>query len=159
MVSAIDPTKPTTTHAFTADMRANFAAAKAEIEALQASMASLQAAYGSINPQVDSLGSVTAATLTLDFTTTRIYALTIASPTIALTVHTSTAPGVLVTGLIAITQDATGSRDMTFPASFRWQGGFAPSLSLVPGSTDIVQISTLDAGATWFAAIALQAPP
>lgn len=150
MTSQIDPTVPTTTHAFTADMRANFAAAKAEIEALQA-------AYGSM--QVDSLGSVSAATLHLDFTTTRIYALTIAAATLGLTVAVGTAPGVFVTGLIAITQDGTGSRDMTFPASFRWQGGFAPSLSLVPGSTDILQVSTFDAGATWFAAIALQAPP
>lgn len=36
MTSAIDPTKPTQTHAYTADVRANFTAAKAEIEALQA---------------------------------------------------------------------------------------------------------------------------
>jgi hypothetical protein len=35
MVSAIDPTKPTTTLAYTADVRANFAAAKSEIEQLQ----------------------------------------------------------------------------------------------------------------------------
>jgi hypothetical protein len=37
MVSAIDATKPTATHAYTADVRANFAAAKSEIEALQQS--------------------------------------------------------------------------------------------------------------------------
>lgn len=36
MTSTIDPTKPTSTHAYTADVRDNFAAAKAEIEALQA---------------------------------------------------------------------------------------------------------------------------
>lgn len=36
MASSIDPTKPTTTTAYTADVRANFAAAKSEIEALQA---------------------------------------------------------------------------------------------------------------------------
>ena len=37
MTSAIDPTKPTSPAAYTADVRANFAAAKSEIEALQAS--------------------------------------------------------------------------------------------------------------------------
>lgn len=36
MTSLIDPTKPTEYTAYTADVRANFAAAKAEIEALQA---------------------------------------------------------------------------------------------------------------------------
>lgn len=36
MSSAIDATKPGAAHAYTADMRANWAAAKAEIEALQA---------------------------------------------------------------------------------------------------------------------------
>lgn len=39
MTSTIDPTKPTQNHAYTADVRANFAAAKAEIEALQAPFA------------------------------------------------------------------------------------------------------------------------
>ena len=37
MVSNIDPTKPTTSLAYTADVRANFAAAKSEIEMLQTS--------------------------------------------------------------------------------------------------------------------------
>src|SRR5262245_14634181 len=35
VASAIDPTKPTATQAFTADVRSNFLAAKNEIEALQ----------------------------------------------------------------------------------------------------------------------------
>jgi hypothetical protein len=39
MASAIDPTKPTTALAYTADVRANFAAAKTEIEALQTTLA------------------------------------------------------------------------------------------------------------------------
>jgi hypothetical protein len=40
MASAIDATKPTAQLAFTADMRANFQAAKDEIEELQAAIAS-----------------------------------------------------------------------------------------------------------------------
>lgn len=40
MTSAIDPSKPTAVHAFTADVRANFATAQSEITALQAGNAS-----------------------------------------------------------------------------------------------------------------------
>ena len=41
MVSNIDATLPTTGNAYTADMRSNFSAAKAEIEALQGSLGTL----------------------------------------------------------------------------------------------------------------------
>lgn len=44
MVSAIDATKPTSKHAFTPDVRANFAAARSEIEALQSAVEALQSA-------------------------------------------------------------------------------------------------------------------
>lgn len=41
MTSSIDPTKPTAVVALTADVRANFSAAKTEIEALQATATSV----------------------------------------------------------------------------------------------------------------------
>lgn len=56
--SAIDPTKPTTGLALTPDVRANFAAAKAEIEALQAAIIALQ------NPQGSPFLLLTGGTLT-----------------------------------------------------------------------------------------------
>lgn len=45
MASLIDPTKPTSPKAYTADVRANFAAAKQEIEALQALVGAGGAVY------------------------------------------------------------------------------------------------------------------
>ena len=45
---------------------------------------------------------------------------------------------------------------MTFPNSFRWQGGFSPSLSTAPGATDGIQLMTFDSGVTWIASIAFQ---
>jgi len=41
MTSAIDPTKPPAGYAYTADVRANFAAAKSEIEGLQSDLAAM----------------------------------------------------------------------------------------------------------------------
>lgn len=49
MSSSIDATKPTAVAALTSDVRANFAAAKAEILALQASVAVIE---GQINTAV-----------------------------------------------------------------------------------------------------------
>jgi hypothetical protein len=152
VTSNIDPTKPTAGTAFTADVRANFATAKAEIEALQQGIALLVTT-------VQDLGNVTTPSVAVDLTTQRVYAFVAAAPTLALVVSTTTPPGMFITGLIAITQDATGGRTMTFPSTFRWQGGYAPSLSVVPGATDILQVSTWDGGLHWFAAIAMQAPP
>lgn len=37
-----------------------------------------------------------------------------------------------------LTQDATGSRTVTWPSSVKWAGSAAPTLSTTPGSTDIV---------------------
>jgi hypothetical protein len=108
---------------------------------------------------VANLGTVAASALTIDLTTQRAYAFTLANANLALTVITSTSSNIFVTGMVVITQDGIGSRDITWPVNFRWQGGFSPSLSTVPGSTDILQVSTFDGGASWFAAIAMQAPP
>jgi hypothetical protein len=107
---------------------------------------------------IQNLGTVTAPTLTIDFTVQRAASLTLAA-NLALTVKTTTGNSVFVTGMMVITQDGVGSRDITWPGNFRWQGGYSPALSTVPGSTDILQVSTFDGGASWFAAIALQAPP
>ena len=40
--------------------------------------------------------------------------------------------------LLVLKQDATGSRTVTWPASVKWSGGTAPTLSTAPSSIDIV---------------------
>jgi hypothetical protein len=66
MTSNIDPSKPTSTHAFTADMRANFLIAKTEIEALQAEMAT--SAWAAI-----ATPSISAGSLVLDLATGGVF--------------------------------------------------------------------------------------
>jgi hypothetical protein len=118
----------------------------------------LLATIATTNLPVTALGTIVSPTLALDLTLVRAFTCRIAT-NVALVLTTNTPPAVLITGLIVITQDAVGSRDIAWPNNFRWQGGYAPSLSVVPGATDILQVTTFDGGATWFAAIALQAPP
>lgn len=52
--------------------------------------------------------------------------------------YTFTAPGGVGNFLLKIVQDATGSRTVTWPASVKWPGGTAPTLSTAANAIDIV---------------------
>jgi hypothetical protein len=43
------------------------------------------------------------------------------------------------TQILMFTQDATGSRTVTWPATIKWAGGTAPTLSTAAGKTDVFQ--------------------
>lgn len=58
---------------------------------------------------------------------------------------------------LVLTQDATGSRTVTWPTSVRWSGGTAPTLSTAPGAVDVLTFFTSDNGATWYGFVAGQA--
>jgi len=53
--------------------------------------------------------------------------------------------------MFRITQDST-ARTVTWPASFRWEGG-APSVSTGSGEVDLLAITTFDNGTTWDATL------
>ena len=52
---------------------------------------------------------------------------------------------------ILFTQDATGSRTIAWPASFRWAGGAAPTLSTAANARDLLSAQFL--GGSWNAAL------
>lgn len=52
------------------------------------------------------------------------------------------------TKMIRFTQDAT-PRTVAWPASFRWSGGVAGTVSTGSGAIDLLAMSTLDNGTTW----------
>lgn len=56
--------------------------------------------------------------------------------------------------MIAITQDATGSRTMSWPAAFKWAGGTTGTLSTAANAKDLLAITTFDSGTTWYATLA-----
>ena len=55
------------------------------------------------------------------------------------------------TYLIKFVQDATGSRDVIFPAAWKWSGGIAPNLTNTAGKLDIVTL--IYDGSTFYATI------
>ena len=50
---------------------------------------------------------------------------------------------------LILKQDATGGRDVTWPASVRWAGGEPPAISTPAGAVDICAFVTREGGATW----------
>ena len=58
--------------------------------------------------------------------------------------------GKLGTLTLILTQDGTGSRLATWPASVKWAGGTAPTLTTTAAGKDILAFMTPDAGTTWF---------
>lgn len=58
-----------------------------------------------------------------------------------------------LTYVLAITQDATGSHTVTWPASFNWGSAGAPTLSTAAGKVDIVTLYCRDAATPKFRAV------
>lgn len=52
-----------------------------------------------------------------------------------------------------LTQDATGSRTMTWPASFKWPGGSAGVLSTAANSVDMLVATYRAATGFWYAGL------
>lgn len=50
-------------------------------------------------------------------------------------------------------QDATGSRTVVWPTTVRWGSAAPPTLSTAPSKTDIIQLTTLNGGSTWYATV------
>ena len=59
------------------------------------------------------------------------------------------APGRAVSITLILIQDATGGRTITWPASFKWPNGVAPTLITTPNAINVVTLMTYDHGTTW----------
>ena len=55
---------------------------------------------------------------------------------------------------LILTQDATGSRTVTWPSAVRWPNGTEPTLYAGPDSLNIFTFLTISEGAAWFGASA-----
>ena len=55
---------------------------------------------------------------------------------------------------LKLTQDGTGSRTATWPASVDWAGGSAPDLTGTANSVDIFTFFTMDSGTTYYGFLA-----
>jgi hypothetical protein len=84
----------------------------------------------------------------VNLTTGNIFNLTLtANCTITFTNPPATGKAGSVT--LILTQDGVGTRTISWPASVKWPGGTAPTLSVSSASVDIIQLLTIDGGTTW----------
>jgi hypothetical protein len=90
------------------------------------------------------------AALTLDASAAAGYIKTITLTANCTFTLTGTTAGQATTLELVLTQDATGSRTVTWPASVKWSGG-APILSTAAGATDRVVLTSYNNGTTWYA--------
>ena len=93
-------------------------------------------------------GSSTGGVLTLDMTESNVFTSTLTENVATLTLS-NPAQGQTVNMLL--TQDATGSRLMTWPASFKWPGGTASVLSTNSNAVDLLVITYI--GTDWYASM------
>jgi hypothetical protein len=83
--------------------------------------------------QTQPTATTAAATTTIDLSTGNIFQINLAASITTLTLNNAT-PGKYY---FQFTQDATGSRTVAWPASFKWPGGTTPTLSAA-NKTDII---------------------
>jgi hypothetical protein len=71
----------------------------------------------------------------------------------SITTLTIAAARTAMRALLYLKQDGAGSKTVTWPASVKWAGGSAPTLTTTANRTDVIELSTFDAGTTWFARV------
>jgi hypothetical protein len=77
-----------------------------------------------------------AATTTIDLSAGNVFTVNLGLNITTLTLNNP----VVGTYLIKFVQDATGTRDVTFPVTWKWAGGIIPSLTNTANKLDIVTL-------------------
>lgn len=84
----------------------------------------------------------------IDVSTYQVATLTLnANCTLTLT---GAVAGSAYTITLIATQDGTGSRTITWPASTRWAAGSPPVLSTAASSVDVISLTSVDGGTSWY---------
>lgn len=99
--------------------------------------------------------TISAGTLTLDLQSATMFDVALTSNITTLTISNIPTSGTTGSFILALTADGT-ARTITWPASFKWPGGTAPTLTSTNGKLDIITCITDDGGTSWYAFISGQ---
>jgi hypothetical protein len=99
---------------------------------------------------LSALGNIT-TTATVNLANGNVFSATLAGDT-TFTFSGATASAACSFALY-LTQDGTGSRIATWPASVKWSGGTAPTISTTASAVDILVFESIDGGTTWFGSL------
>lgn len=90
------------------------------------------------------------STKTLDLSAANTIKLTLTA-NCTITMPTVTGAGLCHSFTLILAQDGTGTRLVTWPASVKWAGGVAATISTLASKIDVLTFLTFDAGTTWYA--------
>lgn len=98
--------------------------------------------------------STATGSVTVNLANGNVHALTLTGNVTTLTLSGSTASACCSLTLV-ITQDATGGRSITWPASVKWlPAGSAPTFTTTASTVSVVELFTINNGTTWYAGLA-----
>jgi hypothetical protein len=97
--------------------------------------------------------SISSGTLTLNLETANVFNVTHNANITTLTISNPPASGKCGSFTLHLTQDATGGRTLTMPASVKWSGGTAATISTTASKRNKFVFDTIDGGTTWDCAL------
>jgi hypothetical protein len=106
--------------------------------------------YGTSFSEVSSSPTITTGTLTLDLAAASVFTVSLNANITTLTLNNIAASGRTSSFVLVLTADGT-ARTITWPGSFKWPGGTAPTLTSTNGKIDIITAFTTNGGTNWYA--------
>jgi hypothetical protein len=99
--------------------------------------------------------AITAGALALDLSAGSVFDVALNANITTINITNPPAAGIPMGFTGVFTADGT-ARSITWPASFKWAGGTAPTLTSTAGKRDVFTFMTMDGGATYLAFVAGQ---
>lgn len=99
--------------------------------------------------------SISGGGLTIDLNSATVFAVSLNAAITSITLSNTQSAGLTSSFVLIFTADGT-ARAVTWPASFYWPSGTAPTLTSTNGKKDVFVFFTYDGGTTWQAFISGQ---
>jgi hypothetical protein len=105
--------------------------------------------------EVSATATISAGTLALNLNTATVFTVALNSNITSITISNVQLSGRASSFVLMFTADGT-ARSVTWPASFNWPGGTAPTLTATNGKEDVFTFFTTNGGTNWQAFISGQ---
>ncbi len=102
--------------------------------------------------ETKSAPTISGAALTLDLSTSSVFAVALNASVTTLTISNPPSNGTFISFVLELTANGT-SYTITWPASIKWPGGSAPSLTSTNAKRDAFTFYTYDGGTTYLAQV------
>lgn len=105
--------------------------------------------------EVQASATITSGTLTIDLNAAAVFTVDLNSNITTFTLNNVQSAGRASSFVLILTADGT-ARSVTWPASFDWPSGTAPTITSTNGKKDVFIFFTVDGGTNWQAFVSGQ---